>query len=304
MSNIKTYVFLDLETTGMPQEESNRTKITEISLIAVKREHILETRPGAAPRVKQKLTMCLNPARLVQPGCSEVTGLCNDLLEREPYFDIKVFTIINNFLSVLTKPVCLIAQNGLNFDYPILKNQLEKLGVNLQEDLLCADCFHGFYDILKEKNSVHEVLTNDLKVTSIKDTSFQNKDEVSEVDFVKLMKERNETTPKKTVKSNKNNYDATEIPQKDKCFKKINRKVIRKFPWSKGEKPTLKYRLKDIYERVLNRPALEAHQAESDCIMALEISVVLQKDFVDWVDNNNCLFLDIKPMTVGVPLGE
>lgn len=74
MSEIKTFVFFDLETTGLPDYECRKTKITEISLVACARSHLLETKRGNLPRVLHKLTLCVNPRRLIQCQSTAITG--------------------------------------------------------------------------------------------------------------------------------------------------------------------------------------------------------------------------------------
>ncbi|XP_026494463.2 uncharacterized protein LOC113399532 [Vanessa tameamea] len=289
--SIATYVFLDLETTGLPGQENNKTKITELSLVAVKREHVLETRVGATPRVQHKLTLCFNPGRMVAPSCSEVTGLCNELLEYESTFNIDTFTLINTFLKTLTKPVCLIAQNGYRFDFPILKNHLVKLGVSLSDDILCADCYHSFYDILEKKKYVNDAAAKSNQCnTSISLNECDDETHVLNVD-TNYFQSENEKTPKRPV-----------VNTKKICRPSPISKVRRRFPWSDGEKPEQKYKLKDVYERLLNRKAEDAHRAENDCLFALAGFVALSREMVQWFDDNHCLFSEVKPMTIGVPL--
>lgn len=307
MAPIATYVFFDLETSGLPVEENNKTKIAELSMIAVKRAHVLDTRPGAVPRVQHKLTLLFNPGRVISTEVSNITGLDNFLLEHEPMFNREAFNLINTFLNILEKPVCLIAQNGLHFDYPVLKNHLEKLNVQFSEDLLCADCYHGFYDILEARKianaPVPEATTSKAAIEekhAIADQDITIQSTASgEVELFTLantlsMKATNETTPKQQ-KTNVNN-----------CKDDRNRvsKAKRRMPFSNGNKPTEKYKLKDIYERVLNRPAIEAHRAENDCILALEVAVALGKEFVQWVDENYVPFSEVKAMRVGVRIGD
>ncbi|XP_039749296.1 uncharacterized protein LOC120626072 [Pararge aegeria] len=303
MSAISTFVFIDLETTGLPQEENNKTKITEISMVAVKRQHILDTRKGCAPRVQHKLTMCFNPGRMVHPDGTKVTGLCNNLLEHEPFFNLEVFTLINTFLNLLTKPICLIAQNGHNFDFPIFKNHLVKLGISLADDLTCADCLHAFYDIMEEMKEVNIKPKTDVDLIDEENTVNSIKlPEIDEIDFYSdntlIAKAVNENTPKRTVIGCGN-----KTPQKPHSSLAIS-KARRRFPWSKGKKPAEKYKLKDIYYRLLNREAVDAHHAENDCLMALQCAVALGEPFVRWVDDNHCLFSEVKPMTPGTPLGS
>lgn len=146
MAAIETYVFVDLETTGLPEYENNMTRITEMCLLAVKRRHVVDA-SQETPRVQHKLKLCFNPGWQISERASELSGLTNNLLENEPAFKMATFTLINTFLERLTKPICLIAHNGHNFDFPILKNHLLRLGVSLSEDLRYADSMYGFYDI-------------------------------------------------------------------------------------------------------------------------------------------------------------
>lgn len=277
MAPIATYVFFDLETTGLPSEEFNRTKITELSMVAVKREHVLATAAGGVPRVQHKLTRCFQPARRISDASAAVTGLDNFLLEHESTFDLTSFEIINGFLNTLTKPVCLVSHNGRNFDFPILRRQLEMLNRNLSEDTMCADTLYGFYDILEAKklNIQATELTTNIDLVDQADLSADN---------TLSMKSVNETTPKQ-VKVN------LKRPHADN--------VKRRLPWSKGRES---YTLAQVYERVLRRPASGAHRAETDCLLSLEIAVVLSKEFVSWVDNNHCPLADIPPMTVGIKI--
>lgn len=69
--DIKTFIFLDIETTGLPQMENNATKITELSMIAVQSSHL---RLGVIPRVQNKLTLCFNPWKLISYDSEKITG--------------------------------------------------------------------------------------------------------------------------------------------------------------------------------------------------------------------------------------
>ncbi|KAJ2953194.1 hypothetical protein O0L34_g771 [Tuta absoluta] len=151
MTQIATYVFLDLEGTGLPEEENNQTKITEMSLVAVKREHLLNCESGKAPRVQTKLTLCFNPERKIKAFASEISGLTNEMLSDETSFNKEVCELLNNFLNLLTKPVCLMAYGAMRYDFPVLQHQLITLRTSLPKDLLSTDCFHAFFDILESR---------------------------------------------------------------------------------------------------------------------------------------------------------
>lgn len=315
MARVTTYVFLDLETTGLPAEEFNKTKITELSMVAVKRPHLLDTRPGSVPRVQHKLTLCFNPRKRVSDDGSKITGLCNDLLVNEPVFDLDVFNMISTFLNILSKPVCLIAQNGLGFDFPILKNHLEKLKVSFSEELLCADCYHGFYDILEKDKQICEANIVETKLTDC-DMSTQRLSLTNDVDNLPESAKGEQVASPSTSKTSVDDVDCytsnsqmqavnETTPKKNKVITNVKRpfKVSRRMPWGIGPKPKVSYKLKNIYERVLNKPASDAHRAENDCVFALEVSAVLSEPFVKWVDENHVKFSEVLPMTIGVPLG-
>lgn len=94
MTKIETYVFFDIETTGLPHEERNKTKITELCFVAVLREHIKRTHPFAISTPVSKLTLLINPQKRISPISEKITGLSNDLLKNAPIFQEYVHTII------------------------------------------------------------------------------------------------------------------------------------------------------------------------------------------------------------------
>lgn len=81
---INSYVILDLETTGLPHLDFNRTKSTEIALVSVLRKHIMETfnvniaskseNIDYIPRTINKLSECIYPQRRISDIASNITG--------------------------------------------------------------------------------------------------------------------------------------------------------------------------------------------------------------------------------------
>lgn len=134
----RTFAFLDLETTGLPRQEANLTRITEICIVACSAEHM---RTFDKPRVIHKLSVCINPTRKISTISSEITGLNNTLLANDNVFDANTNQLIVCFLSQLQQPVCLVAHNGMAFDYPIFKAHLT---TTLPDTLLCCDSLHVF----------------------------------------------------------------------------------------------------------------------------------------------------------------
>lgn len=81
---IQSYIFLDLETTGLPHLENKRTKITEIALVSAQRNEILEksksvqrshvTVADLLPRVVNKINICVYPQKMILPRTTDITG--------------------------------------------------------------------------------------------------------------------------------------------------------------------------------------------------------------------------------------
>lgn len=84
LENILSYVFLDLETTGLPHLEHNRTRITEIALVSAQRTEILDKSKAInrrqihltylLPRVVNKINICVYPQKMILPRTTEITG--------------------------------------------------------------------------------------------------------------------------------------------------------------------------------------------------------------------------------------
>lgn len=68
---IKTFAFFDLETTGLEIGK----KITELCFVACSRKDILSTKKNEMPRVLNKLSLCVNPFRMIHPESTKITGL-------------------------------------------------------------------------------------------------------------------------------------------------------------------------------------------------------------------------------------
>jgi three prime repair exonuclease-1 len=163
----KTLAFLDLETTGLPSEEFNKTKITQLSIVACSLEHLQELGKNDIPRVTHKLSLCFNPYKMIRMQASAVTGLTNELLEHERKFDANAADLICRFFAHLQQPVLLVAHNGFRFDYPIFKKHFVALDKSLPDSTtLCCDSLEIFrkIDEIYEENS--KTLINGYKLTS------------------------------------------------------------------------------------------------------------------------------------------
>lgn len=100
MKNISTYVFFDIETTGLPKQEGNQTKIVEACFIAVLDKDLKSTPYGNKPAMS-RLVVQLNPERPNQSEASAIHGMTNKFLKHSPTFGSKT---IEAFLEDLRNP--------------------------------------------------------------------------------------------------------------------------------------------------------------------------------------------------------
>lgn len=153
ISKFASFIFLDLETTGLQQP----IEITELSMIAVERKHILEsTKTKVLPRILDKFTSCVQPAKNIESLASSMTGLSNEDLENKKSFDIEFGEMVRSFILRQPQPVCLIAHNGDNFDFKILFSHLQTVGVQLPESIACSDSLKAF----RKQHQQHKDYTN------------------------------------------------------------------------------------------------------------------------------------------------
>ena len=136
MCEIKTLVYCDLEATGL--KNSGRPRITELSLVAVNTESILDLNAllishlqknklkvdRMLPRVMNKLTICVYPMATIRPEVSGITGLDNYNLSGQATFDKETGQLLNIFLERLPKHLCHVGHNGDSYDFPLRKAEL------------------------------------------------------------------------------------------------------------------------------------------------------------------------------------
>ena len=142
---IQTFVFFDIEATGL-KTTTSKPRITELSFVAINHKDFLNFRVSHKsfiesqsnssdtqnctsfnlPRVINKLTLCINPMKLIMPNVSDITGLDNYNLECMKPFSVDTVKLIDQFLTTLPQPACLVAHNGIRYDYPILNAEIQK----------------------------------------------------------------------------------------------------------------------------------------------------------------------------------
>ncbi|CAI4233128.1 unnamed protein product [Auanema sp. JU1783] len=193
---IETYVFLDFETTGLIKSYSPRVyaidqpdiyirnfksfiekenvvypRVTEIGMVAVERSDF----ELAFSKIGNKKIFESIPRSVFQRHVNH--GLTEDELKKhlcgiKPAPEVSTFSeercfgeewpAITKFLDGLKKPLCFVAQNGLKFDYPILREELKRAGIDGAEalgDCFFADSLHAFQTIDRDYlKRIHEIM--------------------------------------------------------------------------------------------------------------------------------------------------
>uniref|UniRef100_A0A8D0CC49 exodeoxyribonuclease III n=1 Tax=Salvator merianae TaxID=96440 RepID=A0A8D0CC49_SALMN len=153
LQNFQTFVFLDVETTGLRRDQPH---VSELCLFAVHRfslQSVLLDLPNIPrlPRIIDKLVLCIDPQKPFIPAAEEITGLCNRTLEEncKSGFNKAVVEAVDGFLNRQAGPVCLVAHNGLDFDFPLLRAELQQVGSDLPPNVGCLDTLLAFKDMEK-----------------------------------------------------------------------------------------------------------------------------------------------------------
>lgn len=330
---IKTLAFFDLETTGLPDLEGFKTKITELSIVACSVNHFLDVKKDESPRVLHKITICLNPYKRIDLKATEITGLTNELLEHENKFDKNAMNLLECFIFQLQQPVCLIAHNGDKFDFPLLKKQCDSLEGALPFTLKCCDSLNVFrkyheliqhrIDLLDNSYSLQqwtEVRENGLMNAEIEELleNFSNKqtnedglDEIFDVlvkneldEIDRLEKENlkidarqkiNETTPNKPTKAANLHPRAIDPPVARKRSNSSRREL---FPSTSSPATRQwtkgQFTLREIYRRFYQKYPDSSHDSESDVMSLLKCAIACKDDFLAIVSHSAINFSDIK----------
>ncbi|GBP56511.1 Three prime repair exonuclease 2 [Eumeta japonica] len=295
MPPITTFVFFDIETTGLPHLEKNQTKITELSMVAASKDDILNTSLGYVPKVT-KLSLLFNPERRIHPDAVKMNGLSNNILKSEPIFREK-FDTINSFLLTLAKPVCLIAHNGNNFDYKILLAECNDGNLNLSLDLLCYDSIVAFRNILGGTNISFETLSKKIDEKDNVDATVDvwpeldlSIEDIEQLDLSVTETLNDEQKKKKTRRKKASHKKLT------KKLEERNNLISTLFTKSDNQCNRNSFKLAHLYKRLLNKSPENCHRAEADCFMLLECVVALKTEFIKLAESESILLNDIQAL--------
>ncbi|XP_073456297.1 three prime repair exonuclease 2-like [Aquarana catesbeiana] len=170
-SLVKTFIFLDLEATGLNED---LPKITELCLVAVHASSLKNPTTNDSgeiqlPRVLDKLCLCIDPVKPLTPKASEITGLDNELLRtcEKQTFDESLINTVIQFINRQAQPVCLVAHNGFYYDYPLLKTELLQQDHDLCSSILCVDSLQAFRYLHNEEKPRPEYIKGQFSLIEI-----------------------------------------------------------------------------------------------------------------------------------------
>ncbi|ENN76024.1 uncharacterized protein LOC109538902 [Dendroctonus ponderosae] len=308
MAKIKTFAFIDLETTGLPSMELNRTKITELTILAIQADHL---ELGCLPRVQNKLTLCFNPRKLVSYDSERITGLSNEALEYLSPFSEGTVTALNEFLKHNPTPICLVAHNGNKFDYPILRTEIDKKGQKLLDGVVCVDSLEAFRQLdvaspeptaQPEPAAVPLEFRDDFDALLCKAADECDARPRAGLKRALELQKVNETTPHRSDER-LGSGDLLDEKAKESFSERVTSKRPKLVNSRKKLDFGVSYKLEDVYQRLTNKVAENAHQAEKDVIMLALSAASLGERFVNWANEHSRMFVDIPMMVPGKRIG-
>ncbi len=245
-----TFVFLDTETTGLPDGKSN-PHITELCLIAVSRFALEDE--ATHPRVQNKLLLCFNPMSSICEPAARISGKLSSFMPLNNYSGLNYTNLYHQkdldalaieqmqaFLLRLDPPICIVAQNGFKFDYPLINAEILRVKGSKFEFLdcknnpvACSDTLHLFRTFSEELNDSGVGLPDMSRLSIGQGTA--------PVD---------QSSPRKPTTNSR--------------------------PFS----------LQSVYARVFGAPHEAAHSAEGDCLAMMRLVQYLGISGISWFDSH------------------
>ncbi|KAI5636818.1 exonuclease domain-containing protein [Phthorimaea operculella] len=326
-----SFVFFDIETTGLPLQEKNQTKIIEYSFVAVLRKDVEATPYGQIPPIVNKISSVLNPEKPIGRVVTQMTGLSRKKLSKAPTFKEKLQSI-TSFLTELPAPVCLVAHNGNTFDFRILLAECNDISASLPANLYCLDSLPGFRSILMGTGinytnlggqfnaPTSNIVEQPQKEFNAKQTSpiieQQNVIEDNKPNDIEENKELEDLMLDSIIVEGQDMVVSAEEEVICEVIDEENQEPLQltmnniKRSLETPENPSKKkclnekenaerecFKLVSVYKRLLNKDGTNAHRAENDCLMLLECVVAIKDRFLPWADKNTQLLSKIRPLS-------
>ncbi|CAL7936080.1 unnamed protein product [Xylocopa violacea] len=301
---IRTFIFLDLETSGFIANNV-MPKVTEISLVAVPRTAICNT-TDILPRTLQKLVLLINPGIKITDKIENITGLSNESLEGIRCFNDEVYNLIDHFMNRQEAPICFVAYNGNIFDYPILLSEFRSISKSFAENILSIDMLHLVkHYFLSEQNSsdkVEPTVTSNHSGVQTNALLNDGCDQLLSDALDSAMKTKSDESNKDDLSAHQNEIIAsgssTPLDVHCKRMQQINEKTPenrlinprrygaiarRKLYFTNGSPANFK--LGTVHRYILGIDLKNAHSAEGDCLGMIRCAIQLGNFFIEWADS-------------------
>ncbi|KZC12749.1 PREDICTED: uncharacterized protein LOC107190834 [Dufourea novaeangliae] len=315
---IHTFIFFDLETTGLIKNKT-MPKITELSLVAVSRSAICDTK-DALPRVLHKLVLSIFPNEHISRKVENLTGLSNEKLKEVQSFTCETYNLVINFINQLTPPTCFVAYNGNKFDYPIFLWELQNINKVVSEDILSIDMLNlikDFFSIkgnpLKQENVTQVNASNRLNTEDINTLLDDGCDKILSDALDNVIRNSFNSNNENKIFGNedrKSKFYSNSVPNipQTSCYKKIqeinektpenqiikfqnsnakfkNRKNITKRRLNFTSNQPSNFKLSSVYKHIIGTDIDNAHSAEGDCLSMIRCAIELGNFFNEWADS-------------------
>ncbi|KYN06493.1 PREDICTED: uncharacterized protein LOC108782965 [Cyphomyrmex costatus] len=308
---VQTFVFFDLETTGLIQENV-MPRITEIALVAVSKDSLCNS--NFPPRVLHKLVLPVNPQKVIPVKVQHITKLYNEDMQLLKPFGHELYELIISFLQRLTSPICFVAHNGDKFDYPIFLEELKRINKRFSNEILCIDTWKMFNDYFYKRRNVEPTVIQDLLNDEYNDSlSTLNMDVVREEESKIIATSSAQTMfpcddkYTKVINKKVDNYNNDiEIQSSKYPIQKANEKtpeaqmtkpknIFMQRPFKKNnlkkrlnfncEEP-INLKLPTIYEHMFGSHFEDHHSAEADCLAMIRCVNNIADFFLGWSKNH------------------
>lgn len=204
------------------------------------------------------------------------------------------------FLRRLPQPVCLIAHNGLAYDFPLINAEMRRTGVSFPATVMCADSLEALrtlHDTIGRSQLPQQSHPNMMaSTTDGTNVITQSTDCTQHGDKNVPAQHYNEHTPKReplqmTLPSQLTHSSVDAEDSRSGACRQLFRAsasaatpMVARPPEHRGGK--LSFQLSRIYARIMRRSMKDAHNAEGDCIALLQIFHKQNKFLIDWVDQH------------------
>ena len=146
-------------------------------------------------------------------------------------------------------PVCIVSHNGRQFDFPILKAEIQRVGGQIADGLLCMDSL----EVFKLNPRLFGIQHSELVVSSHHSTTLAESSSPATTSSTKCARRKLDFSPMT------HQPEAEETPVKQTVTSITT--TVRPDSYSLG----------NVYKRLFFRSITAAHSAEGDCVALLQI---------------------------------